>query len=94
MPSATGAPRSAPAQRHHRLRVGRGDRADPGERQHDEPRPADDVGDRDGAVAKAHRESAELLRLSPIIHSAPAGTVTGPNTSCRAVPAFGEEVQT
>ena len=25
------------------------------------------------------RESAELLRLSPIIHSCPAGTVTGPN---------------
>ena len=27
------------------------------------------------------RGSAELLRLSPIIHSVPAGTVTGPNTS-------------
>ena len=35
------------------------------------------------------RESAELLRLSPIIHSCPSGTVTGPKGACRADPASG-----
>ena len=35
------------------------------------------------------RESAELFRESPIIHSSPAGTVTGPNGACRAGPASG-----
>ena len=35
------------------------------------------------------RESAELFRESPIIHSSPAGTVTGPNGACRAGPPSG-----
>ena len=38
------------------------------------------------------RESAELLRLSPIIHSCPAGTVTGPNGACRGRAGLGQVV--
>ena len=34
----------------------------------------------DGVLVQCARESAECVRLSPITHSRPSGTVTGPNS--------------